>query len=401
MKDWKNVILGDCIEIKNGQVDPRIIQYSEMILIAPNHIESSTGRITYKETSIEQNAISGKYLVNKGDVIYSKIRPYLMKVAIAEEGCLCSADMYPINGKSTIINRYLFYLLLSDRFTQFAISQSGRTGIPKINREELNEYIFPLPPLPEQKKIAQILSIWDRAIELLEKKIAAKEKLKKGLMQKLLTGALRLRSATGQPFGPPAKKGELPEGWKEVRLGDVFSERVETGYNNLPLLSVTSEQGIINRNELDKKDTSNSDKSKYLRICPGDIGYNTMRMWQGRSAVSTLEGIISPAYTVVIPKPEIDIKFAGYLFKFPMIIHRFWRYSQGLVDDTLNCKFNSFSRVLVYLPSVNEQQKVGIILEKIENNIKILIKHKDKIIEQKKGLMQLLIGKVRVKVKYS
>jgi type I restriction enzyme S subunit len=90
---WEVVSLNDVIKIANGQVDPREEKYSKMILIAPNHIESNTGRIIEKVSAYEQQAISGKYLVEKGDVIYSKIRPYLKKVAVAQEASLVNSSL--------------------------------------------------------------------------------------------------------------------------------------------------------------------------------------------------------------------------------------------------------------------------------------------------------------------
>ena len=130
--------------------------------------------------------------------------------------------------------------------------------------------------------------------------------------------------------------------WRTVQLGEVFDERRETGYNDLPLLAITGDQGIIYRDELDKRDTSASDKSKYLRICPGDIGYNTMRMWQGRSAVSKLEGIVSPAYTICTPKASLDMNFMGDLFQLPETVRAFRRNSQGLVSDTVESQVRCF-----------------------------------------------------------
>ena len=84
-----------CVHVAEGQVDPEDSKYSEMFLIAPNHIEGGTGRLLAHETADSQGAESGKYFCRAGDVVYSKIRPVLRKVCIASEDCLCSADMYP------------------------------------------------------------------------------------------------------------------------------------------------------------------------------------------------------------------------------------------------------------------------------------------------------------------
>lgn len=183
--EWEIVGFDEVVSIANGQVNPTINPYKSTILVAPNHLESDTGRIIKKETAESQRAISGKYLVKKGDVIYSKIRPYLKKVAVAEEDCLCSADMYPMKGTDKLHNSFLFYSLLSVRFTNFVNDISARTGIPKVNREELGFYKFGLPPISEQVEISNILSKIDEKVGIYEKIKSRLEILKVGLMQDL------------------------------------------------------------------------------------------------------------------------------------------------------------------------------------------------------------------------
>lgn len=138
-------------------------------------------------------------------------------------------------------------------------------------------------------------------IELKEKRLAEKQRQKKYLMQQLLTGKKRLPGFSGE--------------WKTECLGNLFSERTETNCEDLEMLAITGTQGIIPRKELDLKDNSSDDKSKYLKVCVGDIGYNTMRMWQGVSAYSNYEGIVSPAYTILKPNSSVDAKYFAYLLK--------------------------------------------------------------------------------------
>lgn len=274
----------------------------------------------------------------------------------------------------------------------FASSARGTSGtMVKINGHILEQFPVPLPPAREQKQISAVLGSWDEAIQQNLALLAAKRRLKAGLMQRLLTGKHRFPT-----FDKGGKAGS--NGWKTYHLGELFDERVETGRGDLPLLSITGDRGVVDRNDLDKKDTSNADKGKYLRIAPGDIGYNTMRMWQGVSALSALEGIVSPAYTVCIPKADkIDGTFAAYFFKFQPVVHRFWRYSQGMVDDTLNLKFHNFAQVRVKIPSLEEQREIAALLSGCDAEIALLDKELEALREQKKGLMQkLLTGKVRV-----
>ncbi len=157
-------------------------------------------------------------------------------------------------------------------------------------------------------------------------------------------------------------------------MRELFNERRENNFRRLPLLAITGNHGIILASEIKRKDSSNEDKSKYKRITKGDIGYNTMRMWQGVSAVSTLEGIVSPAYTICIPKDIVDVGFMGYFFKFPTLINLFWRYSQGLVSDTLNLKYNNFSQIKVLIPDIEEQERIAQVLQAADNEINQLEK---------------------------
>lgn len=230
----------------------------------------------------------------------------------------------------------------------------------------------------------QVLSSQDKLVELKEKLLAEKQRQKKYLMQQLLTGKKRLSDFT------------VP--WVATSLGNLFSERKETNCEKLQLLAITGTQGVIPRSELDLKDNSSEDKSKYLKIRIGDIGYNTMRMWQGVSAYSDYEGIVSPAYTILKPVADIDAKYFSYLFKLPETVFLFYRFSQGLVDDTRNLKYENFKKITVRYPSDRrEQTAIAKVLSTADREIDLLRQDIDQEKQKKKALMQLLLtGIVRV-----
>lgn len=141
------------VQVRSGQVDPEDQAYANLVLVAPNHIESGTGRLLSTESATEQSAESGKYWCDAGDVIYSKIRPALRKATVAPFDCLCSADMYPLKGLGPLSNEYLFWYLLSEPFSDFAVQESMRVAMPKLNRETLADAVIPLPSPPEQAEI--------------------------------------------------------------------------------------------------------------------------------------------------------------------------------------------------------------------------------------------------------
>jgi type I restriction enzyme, S subunit len=156
---WEVRSFGSCVMIAEGQVDPRGEPFASMVLIAPNHIESGTGRLLELESAAEQGAESGKYQFEAGAVLYSKIRPALAKVAVAPQAGLCSADMYPLTPREVLSPAYLARLMLSPGFTAWAVLESDRVAMPKINREKLSALRLPVPPIHEQ---AEILSEVDR-----------------------------------------------------------------------------------------------------------------------------------------------------------------------------------------------------------------------------------------------
>lgn len=123
-----------------------------------------------------------------------------------------------------------------------------------------------------------------------------------------------------------------------------------------------------------------------------------MRMWQGVSACSNYEGIVSPAYTILKSKENADAKFFSYLFKLPSIIFLFYRYSQGLVDDTRNLKYENFKKIKVNIPTdIEEQKAIAKILSQADKEIALLQQQLEQIKLEKKAMMQLLLtGIVRV-----
>jgi type I restriction enzyme S subunit len=189
--------------ITSGQVDPRKVEYRNLVLIAPNHIQRGTGRLLKQDTAEEQGADSGKYLVRKGQVIYSKIRPNLRKATIAPCDCLCSADMYPIEPTLEELSPdYLLLLLLSQPFTKFAVDTSMRVAMPKVNREALANCRMWYPDAKEQLLIQEFLARESApihtAISRLEREIELLREYRTRLVADVVTGKLDVREAAAQ-----------------------------------------------------------------------------------------------------------------------------------------------------------------------------------------------------------
>ncbi len=192
---WKLIRLDTVCAIASKLVDPREKRFLNMRHVGAGNIQAKTGELIDVKTAKEEKLISGKFIFDKNMVLYSKIRPYLMKVVRPDFDGLCSADIYPLLPDEKTLNRdFLYYLLLTSGFTKYAILGSDRAGMPKVNREHLFAFEFLLPPFPEQKAIVKKLDALAGETKKLEeiyaKKLACLDELKKSILQQAFAGEL-------------------------------------------------------------------------------------------------------------------------------------------------------------------------------------------------------------------
>jgi type I restriction enzyme S subunit len=155
---WRWVRLGDVCEISARQVDPKNPEFGVLPHVNGENIEGGNCRLLYLRTAAEEGMTSGKYLFEAGDVLYSKLRPYLRKAVVVDFRGVCSADMYPIRVNRAVLDpHFAVWMLVTDEFTRYAERESARARMPKLNREQLFAWHAPLPPLSEQKRIASVL----------------------------------------------------------------------------------------------------------------------------------------------------------------------------------------------------------------------------------------------------
>ncbi len=371
-QEWKTIRLKDCFSISAGG-DVQKDCFSEAPSLQykyPIYSNSLFNHGLYGFTSHPRHKANSITITGRGALGHAEYREIDFDAIVR---LLVLAPKIPLNGQ--YITEYI-------NFRKPFFYES--TGVPQLTAPQIANIQVLFPPLGEQRKIAEVLGVWDEAIEKQARLIEKLALRKRGLMQRLLSAKLRLPG-----FSEP---------WKIHKLQELFTERNETNRTDLPLLSITGDRGVILQTESEKRDTSNDDKSKYKRIAKGDIGYNTMRMWQGRSALSGLEGIVSPAYTIVVPNTDVDGYYMSVLFKQPRLIYDFWTHSQGLVGDTLNCKYRDFGQVHICCPPLAEQKAITEVLTAADREIELAKEKLERLRRQKRGLMQqLLTGKRRIK----
>ena len=156
----------------------------------------------------------------------------------------------------------------------------------------------------------------------------------------------------------------------------------------MELLSVTMNDGVMPRSEIEGKDNSSEDKSNYKVVLMGDMVYNSMRMWQGANGISPCDGIVSPAYTVLTPKIPISNGYFAAYFKSPNLINEFRKNSQGMTSDTWNLKYPQIETIKVCIPALSEQKRVADILGTLERRIAKQAQLVDSLKKYKRGLLR-------------
>lgn len=193
--DREPVLLSDVTEIVSGLVDPREDDHADLMHLGAGNMISGSDQLVNIKTAKEEKLISSKYLFDETAVLYSKIRPNLRKVSRPKFQGLCSADVYPLTPHAERLDRnFLFHLLLSSDFTEYAISGSARAGMPKVNRKHLFGYSFDLPPLSAQKRIASTIDEVHKSCSQIgdatQKELGDLSDLRQSLLQKAFAGEL-------------------------------------------------------------------------------------------------------------------------------------------------------------------------------------------------------------------
>lgn len=275
---------------------------------------------------------------------------------------------------------YLAYMLRSDCVRKKITYLAQGISRYNISKNKMMNIEIPLTNYLEQQKIGTLFSEVDNLITLHQRKCENLKKLKKFMLQKMFP-------QNGENV-PKVRFLNFTDTWEQRKLGEVFNERTERAKGNEELLSVTINNGVIRQIDSDKRNIASEDKSNYKIVQIGDVPYNSMRMWQGAVGNSEYNGIVSPAYTVLVPSTNADSKFFVELFKKNSTLNIFQRWSQGLTSDTWNLKYPILSKIEFYMPMIDEQKKIGSLFSKLDNLITLHQSKCDKLKEVKKYMLQ-------------
>jgi type I restriction enzyme, S subunit len=306
--------------------------------------------------------ISGKYLFDEGDVLYSKIRPYLRKVVVAPFRGLCSADMYPLTVRADVVdNHFLAWLLVSDQFTAFANRESGRARMPKLNRQQLLSWVALLPPLREQHRIVRAMSQGMRAVERAQAAAAARRAAVEALAASELRGAFKgfLPLSSEQTQRPP------PSGWKWRLLTSMA--RLETGHTpsrnqpdwwggDIPWISLSDIRELDGRIATDTREWTNPEgiANSAARVLPAGTVVLSRTASVGFVTVMGREMATSQDFVNWVCGPELDPQFLAYVLRSSRGYIR--SLSSGAIHQTVYMP--TVEALSVCAPSLDEQKRI-------------------------------------------
>lgn len=384
---WRYSLLKSLInkEIKNGY-SPNCPEEPNgcWILSLGNLTETGFDPAPAKPAPVDDIKVK-EFLLEAGDFLISRSNS-LDKVgrAILFRGEIenCSyPDLlmrFRVNEFQTL-NVYLEAYLKSSAVRSYIQSCAAGTSnsMVKINKSVVEKIPILLPPLPEQKAIADLLSTWDAAIEKTARLIEAKERRFRGLMQELI--------------------GDVCHQWEHFRPDSIFDTVSEKNFPEEELLSVTQDRGVIPRSMLEGRVMSpDGSTSGYKRIKRGDFAIS-LRSFQGGIEYSDYQGILSPAYTVLRPKIEMSEDYWRLFFKSYIFIKRYLDLAVIGIRDGKQISIPDFMSVKIPVPSLQDQQCIAQTLLSVQREVDLLRGILEQYKTQKRGLMQkLLTGEWRV-----
>ena len=259
------------------------------------------------------------------------------------------------------------YLSSSDYFKWVNTCLAGGTR-QRISRRMLSGCDVMIPPtLAEQKCVGVYFSNLDNLITLHQRKCDKLCDFKKALLCNMFPAA--------EANAPKVRFKGYTKPWKRWALGELYTERKEAGNDDLPILSVSIHSGVsadeLDSAELGKAVRRSEDKSLYKHTYKGDLVFNMMRAWQGAIGVVPKEGMVSPAYITAIPNDEVFPEFMDYCLCREEVINQINNLSYGVTNFRKRLYWDSFVRVQIMLPSVEEQKKITATLVQLDELIEL------------------------------
>ena len=310
-----------------------------------------------------------------------------------------------ITFNDEIDSEYICYYLTTGKGKSIIRSlPAGSTSVAAIYWKDLKKIRVILPPLPEQKKIARILSTWDQAITATERLLENSQQRKKGLMQQLLTGKKRLVASDAQLTPKKTRTGDIPGDWEYPKIAELCTQITDKNSDDqqYPVLACSKHYGFVDSLSYFKKRVYSEDLTGYRVIPRGCIGFPANHVEEGSIGLQNLYdfGLVSPIYVVARPDPKkVNADYLYAVLKTDHYRQIFSAATNASVDRRGSLRWKEFSQIRIPLPSLAEQNEIAEFLKLATSGIDALETDLELLKQEKRALMQqLLTGKRRVQV---
>lgn len=407
--EWKLLKLKEISLINNETLSNNTNDGFEFKYIDLSSVKN--GKITFPNDVIKfkNSSPRARRIIKHGDVLLATVRPNLLGYGLVKnwdnEKLICSTGFAVISAKENSSNKFIYQSLYSDYIQNQIQKLIVGSNYPAINSSDVENLLIIVPPLPEQQKIAEILSTVDEKIEVIEAQINQTTALKKGLMQQLLTKGIGHTKFKDSPLG------KIPESWDvedslnlfELVHGYQFRDYdfTESGLKIIKIGQI-GQNGKITLRDCSFISPNRAEEFKKYLIKNGDILMALTGATLGKSCI--VDGITDPVYQnyrvgkfVPIDQNRLNRKYLYFLLNSPILLDQvFSKVNSGAQG---NIGKADFVNLKVPLPALNEQIRISQILETLEIKSSFLSNKRQQFSEFKKGLMQqLLTGKLRVNV---
>ncbi|MEO1328742.1 MAG: restriction endonuclease subunit S [Pseudomonadota bacterium] len=411
-KGWREVTLGDLIDPKRpityGVVQPGEHDPNGIPLVRGGDFSFGWKPIEeYRRVSAEIERSFSRARLQAGDLVIT-IKGDVGTAAIVPsflEGANISQTnaRVAIHPSRALTDIVLALLQSPDGRRQIsAVTQVGAQ--PGLIFRDIQGFRLSLPPLPEQRKIAEILRTWDQALEKLTALRAAKLKRHRALTVALVFGARQLNRFHTVDGFVPYRWFELPASWSCQPIGDLAVEVSERngGGDQHEVLSCSKHDGFVRSLEYFKKQVFSTDLTGYKKIWRGDFGFPSNHVEEGSIGLQNLTniGVVSPIYTVFrFSRAKVNAEYAFAVLKTELYRHIFEVSTSASVDRRGSLRWGDFSRLPFPVPPLAEQETITEVIKTSQSELDGVAKDIEAVALQKRGLMQkLLTGEWRVVV---
>ena len=386
--EWAVIPIKKAMVLINGYAfKPEDWKENGTPIIRIQNLNDSNAAFNYCDSELDP-----KYLIRSGDILFAwsgtKGVSFGARVWNRENGYLNQHIFKVLVDRALLTRQYGFLALMMAQDSIEKQAHGFKSSFVHVKKADLEKILLPIPPLDEQEIITNILSCWEESINKLQQLIAAKEKRKKALMQQLLTGKKRLAG--------------FQEEWKEVKIKAIAKEVSLRNKEDrdLTVLSCTKYKGLVPSLEYFGRRVFSVNVATYKVVPRRCFAYATNHIEEGSIGYQSdyKEALISPMYTVFKTDQSVNDDFFFLLLKSHIMLHEYQRRMEGSIDRRGGLRWKEFSGITIKLASLIEQDAIASVLQDADKELSLLQIKLEKLKEQKKGLMQVLLtGRVRIK----